>query len=103
MVKGSDDTDSAAAFQWLTSPIEGGLAARNASMVFRNNQELRALKDLYDPDVIKLITFENAAKASMSWYLPGVELECMRKELRSKYNENQLRDLRLFWSRGHVR
>jgi hypothetical protein len=100
---GADKTAIGRAFQWLTSPIEGAAAARTASMVFRNNQELRALRDLYGSDFIEWVTFENAAEASMSWYLPGDELECMRKEFFSDYNRNQLKKLKQFWEQTSPR
>lgn len=86
------------AFQWLTSPLEGAAAARDASMVFRNNQDLRALQELYEPGFIASVTLENATKASMSWYLPGWELECMRKELGTAYNTKELKKLKKVWN-----
>ncbi len=86
------------AFQWLTTPLEGVGAARQASMVFRNNQELRALDAIYPPEFVKTITFVNAsAAASMSWYLPGRELESMRKQLDETHNARSMDALVSFW------
>jgi hypothetical protein len=67
-------------------------------MVFRNNQELRVLADLYGSDFIKWYTLENSAEVSMSWYVPGAELKCMTEELNSKHNKSQLKELGRFWS-----
>jgi predicted acylesterase/phospholipase RssA len=36
------------AFHWLSSPIEGGLAARNLSMLYRNEEQLRLLDDTFN-------------------------------------------------------
>ncbi|MEZ5773178.1 MAG: patatin-like phospholipase family protein [Hyphomicrobiaceae bacterium] len=73
----------ARAFAWLTSPLEGLAAARQASMVYRNEQELEALKLIYSGESIPLdrVTFENAGRASFSWYLRDREFDCMRRQL----------------------
>ena len=35
-------------FQWLSSPIEGALGARNWSMLYRNDEQLRLLDDTFN-------------------------------------------------------
>ena len=72
----------ARAFQWLSSPLEGVFRARASSQMFRNNQQLRRAKALYDEakgeGFFESFAFEAAADASMSWYLPEDELRAMR-------------------------
>jgi hypothetical protein len=85
------------AFQWLTSPIEGVAAARGASMIFRNNQELRTAQLIYGESFFRTFKFENTAQASLSWYLPKVELEDMRNDLDSAANKAEFLCLTDFW------
>jgi hypothetical protein len=99
------------AFHWLTSPISGAGSARSASMVFRNEQELRHITNLYEARLeatepqpplsqrpfIRTVVFENASKASMSWYLPDHELARLKAELGSAKNDAALDTLIAIW------
>lgn len=68
---------------WLTSPLEALAAARESSMVFRNEQALTQLRELYEKEDLHLtrIALENTSRASLSWYLPEAHLMCMQLEL----------------------
>jgi len=73
-------------FGWLISPLESLGSARERSMVFRSEQALDALKEIYDTDGLELtsIAFENSARSSISWYLPEKDLKCMEQALTAK-------------------
>jgi hypothetical protein len=77
-------------FGWLISPLEGLGSARERSMVFRSEQALDALKEIYDKDGLELtsIAFENSARSSISWYLPENDLRCMEHALTAKQGNN---------------
>lgn len=86
------------AFQWITSPFEGQEMARQASMLFRNNQELRLLQSLYPDDFLHTVAFENSASISLNWYLPQHEMGCLRDELKKVHIEDAVNQLVRFWS-----
>lgn len=74
------------AFQFLTSPLEGLLNARQASQIFRNTQQLNAVRDVFgqatgDRDFLKVFTFEAVCDVSMSWYLRLDEIEALAAQL----------------------
>jgi hypothetical protein len=97
--------------EWLTNPIRAALSSRTGSMTFRNQQEIRTLTQFYGAHKssdsnggreeisvpIKVATFVNAAKVSLSWYLPNSELEEMRQCLTNLWKANG-DDLVEFWS-----
>ncbi len=87
-------------FEFLLSPLEGLFAARNASMVFRNEQELGGLIDLYKEKGLQLnrVTFENKARSSFSWYLPDRDLKCMLEQLDADHNRSQMSRLHALWT-----
>ncbi len=59
--------------EWLTSPPEGLLSAREWSMSFRNDELLRLLTEFYDRVAEDLffttVSFEFGGTASLNWYL----------------------------------
>ncbi len=89
-------------FGWLSTPIEAVLASRQASMVFRNDQEYKALQEIYKGEQIPIgrVKIENNARSSFSWYLPERDFACMVDEWTSTHIENVLADLAgLWWER----
>lgn len=86
--------------EWLSTPSEGLVASRERSMVYRSEQALAALQDIYKAERLDLarVPFENTAQSSFSWYLPGRELDCMRAELKLEHNAEQFRRLDRLWS-----
>jgi hypothetical protein len=92
-------------FGWLSTPFEAVWASRQASMVFRNDQEYKALQEIYAGEHIPLarVKFENNARSSFSWYLPERDFNCMVDEWSSAHIEGALADLtRLWWQRGQA-
>ena len=93
------------AFTSLTSPIAGLVNSRGASMVFRNELELDSLKQLFgqtldndrNPLRFDSIMFENAARASFSWYLPQGDLACMREQLNGQRFAGEFTKLTQAW------
>ena len=74
--------------RWLTGPLEALAAARERSMLFRNEDALNAVREIYVRDDLTLtrITFENASRSSYSWYLPEKHLECLKADLEKNAN-----------------
>ena len=87
-------------FGWLLSPFEGLTSARERSMLFRSELALGALKEIYAKDDLKLtrVAFENAARSSLSWYLPKANLDCMRTELENAQNAQAFESVARAWS-----
>lgn len=88
--------------EWLSSPLEAALAARSASMAFRNEQELRAViakyaKETKRNEFIQTVIFANSAKVSMNWTLPDDEAEAMRTCLDHQWSE-KFDDLKSMWA-----
>jgi len=107
------------AFQWLTTPVEGILSARGATMTFRNRQSLRHLQETYrlatgsgdvDGDVngragsddeafLQTIRFEVKSDTSLNWYLPRRELDELVAAWDDAPNRAALDTLTTFWKR----
>jgi hypothetical protein len=62
-------------FEWLTSPIAGVLAAREAGMLFRNDAALAGVTAQLGPGFLTTTVFEFKGEASLSWYLTGTEID----------------------------
>ena len=94
------------AFSAVTSPLAGLFNSRGSSMVFRNDLELDSLKQLLgktrdkDGNPLRLdsIAFDNAARASFSWYLPKGDLDCMRQQLNAPRIASQFKKLEAAWN-----
>lgn len=85
------------AFSWLTAPIEAASNAREAGMSVRNEKSLQLLKTIYGTGFIETVTFTLAARASMSWYVPEAEFECLEAGLLSDQNMLAMDKLQEFW------
>src|SRR5262249_4473061 len=60
------------AFEWLTGPLEGVNSARNWSMVFRNDEQIRMLSDLLntsDRKKFDTFVFAHEGDAAMNWII----------------------------------
>ena len=94
----------------IVSPLAGLFSSRGASMVFRNDQELDTLQQLMrklrakdgKPLSFEQVVFQNAARASFSWYLPQHDLECMRTQLEAPHNKAALERLAVVWRSGEA-
>ncbi len=92
----------------ISSPLTGLFSSRGASMVFRNDQEFDTLRQLMQkvpgkdgkPLSFERVGFENAARASFSWYLPQSDLECMRSQLQAPHNKAAFAELSKLWRNG---
>jgi len=62
-------------FEWLTSPIAGVLAAREAGMLFRNDTALEGVTAQLRPGFLTTTVFEFKGEASLSWYLTRTEID----------------------------
>ncbi len=91
----------------VTSPLSGLFSAREASMVFRNDQEFDTLRQRFSglmaadgaPFLFERVSFENAARASFSWYLPKRDLNCMRLQLAEPHNQRAFDRLEALWNK----
>ncbi len=67
----------------FTTPLEGAIRARDATMSFRNDEMVHIVgEDLGqpgDPDFFTTAIFEYPGDAPFSWYLPPEDLEGMKK------------------------
>lgn len=102
------------AFEWLTSPIEGGLAARNLSMLYRNEEQLSVLDDTLNtpgeqPAFFERFAFAYPGGAAMNWFLSREDVRDMqasiagREGARGATPENQEQMNRLIaWWNGRV-
>lgn len=99
------DSLLARALEPMVGPLAGLFSARGASMVFRNDQELRLLQARFAqvrtasgaPLALDRVSFENAARASFSWYLPQRDLSCMRLQLAEPHNVKAFDRLVRLW------
>ncbi len=72
----------------LTSPPEGFAAARDSVMLFRNDEQLSALAQIYKraldgPDALSTTVFEFSGEASLSWHLTNEERDAIRSQVSS--------------------
>jgi hypothetical protein len=70
-------------FQGLSSPLAGGLSAREWSMRFRNATQVRVLDDLLNrnrsPRLFETFVFENSTEFAMNWFLSDRDITSMRR------------------------
>lgn len=91
--------------QWLTTPLDGALAARGSTMRYRNSQSLRRLQALYDieehktggPHFVRTVSFEAYSNSSLSWYMPRKELEDLRLRGVHPLNRFAMQGIEAFW------
>jgi hypothetical protein len=78
----------------FASPLDAVLAARDAAMSFRNDQQLEILSHTFNqdvgPDFFTAVLFENPAHVSMSWYVSTGEKEKMQAAVRSRQIQDQI-------------
>jgi hypothetical protein len=64
--------------EWMTSPVSGVFAAREAVMLFRNDAALEGVTARYEAELasgfLTTTIFELKAEASLSWYLTETEI-----------------------------
>lgn len=78
--------------QWLSTPPEGRLAARESSMSFRNDELLAMLRqDLGEK--FTTVIFELSAAAPLSWALTKPDVELIERDVETKDNGSQSRRL----------
>ncbi len=102
------------AFQFLTSPIEGMFAARQSTMIFRNDQLLNQAKVAYGntspvqsadakrTGFVRSYRIRNTLPAiSMNWYVPDVEFDQLQDLLSDDSQEpaQAIADLAVEWTR----
>src|SRR5205807_7484520 len=88
----------------FTTPIEGALRAREATMSFRNDELVgivaQELNDPTNPDFFEPVIFEYPGRAPLSWYLPPEDLEGMKKEVSDPDSRfaSRVRQLKDWWA-----
>jgi hypothetical protein len=82
--QGDTSTILSRGLEWLTSPPQGFLHARDWTMSFRNDQQLEVLTEFFDERVANLFfttaAFEYPGNASLSWYLADHERDSILRE-----------------------
>jgi hypothetical protein len=74
--------------QFLTSPAEAMSAARNASMLIRNDLELAGLRAQLGAVPVHTVVLSLAEEGSMSWYLTVHDVERIRAGLTTTANRD---------------
>lgn len=82
--------------EWLTSPIQAVLAARNAVMAYRNDEAVEILQRSL-PNVTTVI-FEAPEGVSMTWYLAEEEQKRLLAGLASEEFDRRVEALKRWWS-----
>jgi Patatin-like phospholipase len=82
----ADPGEARRGFQWLSSPIEGALGARNWSMLYRNDEQLRLLDDTFNSadDTVRTFetfSFEYPGGAAMNWIITRDDIDDMRRSI----------------------
>ena len=77
---------TARSFSWLSSPIEGALGARDWSMLYRNEEQLRLLDDTFNkpkagPRMFETFVFANPGGAAMNWIVALDDIRVMQKSI----------------------
>ncbi len=90
----ADPGDARRGFQWLSSPIEGALGARNWSMLYRNDEQLRLLDDTFNsPDnkvrAFETFSFEYPGGAAMNWMITQDDIDDMRRSIAGNAADNR--------------
>lgn len=83
----------------LSSPIQGVFSSREAVSLFRNDEQLKQIIQLYDdgfePGFVRTEIFAYPGEASLSWYLSRAERAAISQAARTL--GPRLSDLRAFW------
>jgi hypothetical protein len=87
--------------EWLTSPPDGALRAREWTMSFRNDEQLRVLTEYFDRTVGNLyfttVAFEYRGDASLNWYLTQEEQASIQSEAARVRASREMADLLSIW------
>jgi hypothetical protein len=85
-------------FDGLTEPWEAVFSAREVSMIERNQQLIRNLESSYGKGYIRHFIIDSPAAVSLSWYLPGREIACLKMQWESKAMTKQIDALAKVWN-----
>jgi hypothetical protein len=101
-------------FSWFTSPIEGALGARDWSMLYRNEEQLRLLDDTFNqteasPRMFESFVFTYSGGAAMNWTIADRDIEDMVKSISAgngaekanaieTFNNRQMAKLIAWWN-----
>jgi hypothetical protein len=89
-------------FEWLTGPGAAALSAREWSMSFRNDEQLRVLSDFFNgrcPDFFESFEFENPTAFAMNWFLSQDDIALMRRSVATDANGEEFARLAAWWPR----
>lgn len=86
------------AFSWFTTPFEAVGAARSASMVFRNEQDVRQIAVSLPSLCVRKVVFTNTAEAGLSWFVPTREQARIAAGVNSTGFRGSLDQLRAAWA-----
>jgi predicted acylesterase/phospholipase RssA len=111
-LQGGVATGLARDFSWVTSPIEGALGARNWSMLYRNEEQLRMLDDTFNgaegPRMFETFVFANPGGAAMNWSIALQDVSEMQQSIAGretneteKSNKRQMDKLAAWWNGRH--
>jgi len=91
------------AISQFTTPLEGAIHARNATMSFRNDELLSLLDGEFnreqDRDFFTTVVFEYPGRAPLSWYLPPEDLQNIKDAVKpdNEAFNSSLRALKRWW------
>lgn len=90
-----------AAMRWITTPWDGVNQARQSSMMFRNDEQVESINDMWkskeQKQKVMTVVLECPADASLSWYLSNGEKEQIVDAVGSKEFEETLGDVMKWW------
>jgi hypothetical protein len=86
-------------FDFIATPFQGAVAARDTTMRHRNNRELGLLRRLYGETFLQTVVFEpNSSKlATMTWTLPQKEFAELEHDLTAALAGPEMRRLEEVW------
>jgi Patatin-like phospholipase len=87
------------AFQWLSSPIEGGANARDWSMFYRNEEQLRLLDDTFNkpkdaPKFFERLIFTNRGHAALNVIITQDDIHLMQDDFKPPTTGRESANLR---------
>jgi hypothetical protein len=88
-------------FAGLTAPAEGAFSAREWTMSFRNDEQIRVLHDYFNSYYLGMFAsfeFENPADFAMNWFLSEDDIEEMRDCITTDGNAQELDRLSTWWN-----
>jgi len=91
----------------LAIPLTALWAARGASTTLRDDLQIELIKRRFNrvpstsEDFFQIVRFVNPARASLSWYLPAEELDCLRQQMETGANKAAFAALDRHWRSPH--